>query len=1546
MQHGISHCASGAVLTISSNNSLTINGSTKHGILNQGTVENHGTIAIGSTASTGPLGIKNEGVFNNNVNGMVKIDRSTGIAVESMAVLNTASSIINNDATIDIGSTVGNGDYGIENYGTINNTESGVMQINRCTSYGINSWATFINSGVLDIGAIASNGSFGLYNNLDGVFDNNSSGIININRSLNTGLTSNGNAIFNNSGAITIGNIAVTVGYSGMVTSGTFSNNPGGTIIIDRSTNKGLDIVGTFNNFAIIKIGSIATVGSWGILNGGDAALNNFSGGEIFIDRTSTSAIYNSSSPSTVAKLKNYSLIKIGALGPLVKLIDGNGPGMFENNTNATLQGTGSISSANFSNLGGTLSPGYSPGKMTFNAAETFASSTLSMEISGGGGVGGTDFDQIVVSGVATLSATTFLSLNFSYPTVNGTTYDILTATSISGTIPTGNISFTNTGSGNVTAVTVTYPGGNIVRVTVNGPTSNIWTGATNTDWGTASNWTAGVPDGADDVTIPNVTNDPIISNAALAKSVTVQSGGLLTISATFSLSIDGSSTQGILNQGTVQNNGTINIGNATSTGQYCIQNQSLFNNNPGGVINLDRSTSVALYNAFGTFNNAANITIGAINSVGSNGITNGATFNNNAGGIIHIDRSTVVGIFNEFNSFSNFGTLNIGQNLSVGTWGIVNDATFNNSSSGIINGDRSTLSAIENRASGNFANTGSITLGAAATTGQYGIENRATFNNNSGGLVNIDRISTAGIYAVGGTFTNKATSNIGSIVPITDLITGTSGTFSNSSGGILKGTGNIESAKFTNASGTLSPGYSPGKMTFNAAETFASSTLSMEISGGGGVGGTDFDQIVVSGVATLSATTFLALNFSYPTANGTTYDILTATSISGTITTGNISFTNTGSGNVTAVTVTYPGGNIVRVTVTAGTTNIWTGATNTDWATASNWTAGVPDGADDVTIPNVTNDPIIGSAALAKSVTVQSGGLLTISATFSLSIDGSSTQGILNQGTVQNNGTINIGNATSTGQYCIQNQSLFNNNPGAVINLDRSTSVALYNAFGTFNNAANITLGAINSVGSNGITNGATFNNNAGGIIHIDRSTVVGIFNETNTFSNNGTINIGQNLSVGTWGIVNNATFNNSSSGIISSDRSTLSAIENRTSGNFANTGSITLGAAATTGQYGIENRATFNNNSGGIVNIDRISTAGIYAVGGIFTNKATSNIGSIVPITDLIKGTSGTFSNSSGGILKGTGNIQSANFTNSSGTLSPGYSPGKMTFNAAETFASSTLSMEISGGGGVGGTDFDQIVVSGVATLSATTFLSLNFSYPTVNGTTYDILTATSISGTIPTGNISFTNSGSGNVTAVTVTYPGGNIVRVTATSPALPVQIQDFTGKLVGQKAILDWSTASEQRMKSFEIEHSLDGSSFAWIGTVAAAGNTTAAQQYNFVHNKPTAGINYYRLKQVEVDGSFSYSEIVSVNSKAPTNIRVYPNPTTGLVTIDGLQDCEATIIVRNAQGQDVLESLLQDNALNLSSLSSGLYTLQIVCGGQVLVERVAVGVLAR
>src|SRR5690606_37293095 len=116
-----------------------------------------------------------------------------------------------------------------------------------------------------------------------------------------------------------------------------------------------------------------------------------------------------------------------------------------------------------------------------------------------------------------------------------------------------------------------------------------------------------------------------------------------------------------------------------------------------------------------------------------------------------------------------------------------------------------------------------------------------------------------------------------------------------------------------------------------------------------------------------------------------------------------------------------------VILTYGAAASTIWNGAVSSNWATAGNWSAGVPLASSDVIIPNVTNDPVISAAgAVAKSVTVQSGGMITISASGTLSINGAVDYGLLNQGIVQNNGILNIGNVSEGGQTGLVNEGTF----------------------------------------------------------------------------------------------------------------------------------------------------------------------------------------------------------------------------------------------------------------------------------------------------------------------------------------------------------------------------------------------------------------------------------------------------------------------------------------------------------------------------------------
>ena len=116
------------------------------------------------------------------------------------------------------------------------------------------------------------------------------------------------------------------------------------------------------------------------------------------------------------------------------------------------------------------------------------------------------------------------------------------------------------------------------------------WTGNTDTDWNTAGNWSGGIPDGTLGVILPDVTNDPVISmTGALANTITIQSGAILQINAGGSLTLNGSTVQAILNQGTIDNNGSITIGSTASVGLYGIRNYGIVNNNTGGTIMLDR---------------------------------------------------------------------------------------------------------------------------------------------------------------------------------------------------------------------------------------------------------------------------------------------------------------------------------------------------------------------------------------------------------------------------------------------------------------------------------------------------------------------------------------------------------------------------------------------------------------------------------------------------------------------------------------------------------------------------------------------------------------------------------------------------------------------------------------------------------------------------------------------------------------------------------------------------------------------------------------------
>ena len=131
------------------------------------------------------------------------------------------------------------------------------------------------------------------------------------------------------------------------------------------------------------------------------------------------------------------------------------------------------------------------------------------------------------------------------------------------------------------------------------------------------------------------------------------------------------------------------------------------------------------------------------------------------------------------------------------------------------------------------------------------------------------------------------------------------------------------------------------------------------------------------------------------------------------------------------------------------------------------------------------------------------------------------------------------------------------------------------------------------------------------------------------------------------------------------------------------------------------------------------------------------------------------------------------------------------------------------------------------------------------------------------------------------------------LTGSSAPLPVELSAFTATLVDKAAVrLAWAIASEQNSTAFDVERSTDGRTFAAIGTVAAAGSSSSARSYGFEDHQVPKSLSppvplYYRLKQVDADGSFSYSPVRVVGLKgAAEGLSLFPNPaTTGATLTD-------------------------------------------------------------
>jgi hypothetical protein len=205
-----------------------------------------------------------------------------------------------------------------------------------------------------------------------------------------------------------------------------------------------------------------------------------------------------------------------------------------------------------------------------------------------------------------------------------------------------------------------------------------------------------------------------------------------------------------------------------------------------------------------------------------------------------------------------------------------------------------------------------------------------------------------------------------------------------------------------------------------------------------------------------------------------------------------------------------------------------------------------------------------------------------------------------------------------------------------------------------------------------------------------------------------------------------------------------------------------------------------------------------------------------------------------------------------------------------------------------------------------------------------------------------------------AGTVTYPigsvanfGQTVIGTLGTSP-LPVELTRFTAELAGEDGLLRWTTAQEKSNAYFEVESSVDGRAFRSIGRVLGHGTSSSAHDYQLLDRRVSrysAPRVYYRLRQVDEDGTPHYSGIVTLQLKAPVapSADVFPNPAADQLTvrISGLSAGKVQGLFYDAQGrlvQQFTRMLTPDEEpgiqVGVQDLPSGVYSLRLI-----LVDRV-------
>lgn len=174
-------------------------------------------------------------------------------------------------------------------------------------------------------------------------------------------------------------------------------------------------------------------------------------------------------------------------------------------------------------------------------------------------------------------------------------------------------------------------------------------------------------------------------------------------------------------------------------------------------------------------------------------------------------------------------------------------------------------------------------------------------------------------------------------------------------------------------------------------------------------------------------------------------------------------------------------------------------------------------------------------------------------------------------------------------------------------------------------------------------------------------------------------------------------------------------------------------------------------------------------------------------------------------------------------------------------------------------------------------------------------------------------------------------------------LPIELLHFDAVPENEKVDVEWITATETNNDYFTVERSIDGLTFEPVGVVDGAGNSVNIRNYTFIDHAPYPGTSYYRLKQTDFNGGFTYSNIRAVNLPGMDIVQVFPNPAADMVTflLGSTERVDINIRIYDKLGRIVMqdakhiENDLTQYSVDISSYPAGVYTICVAANDRAL-----------